>query len=94
VSYLQSSIPKRITATSFEVIVSNIFQEKELKRLQQDILEYMRLKLKNSNVVMSIKLAEESENQRANTPEDRYKMMVEQNPALATLRSGLNLEID
>jgi len=94
VSYLQSSIPKRISTTSFEVIVSNIFQEKELKRLQQDILEYMRLKLKNSNVVMSIKLAEESENQRSNTPEDRYKIMVEQNPALAKLRSGLNLEID
>jgi len=94
VSYLQSSIPKRITATSFEVIVSNIFQEKELKRLQQDILEFMRLQLKNSSLSMSIKLAEENENQRSNTPEDRYRMMAEQNPALAVLRSGLNLEID
>ena len=94
VSYLLSSIPKRISTTTFEVIVNNIFQEKELKRLQQDILEYMRLQLKNSNVSMSIKLAEENENQRSNTPEDRYKIMAEMNPALAKLRSGLNLEID
>jgi len=94
VSYMQSSIPKRISASTFEVVVSNIFQEKELKRLQQDILEFMRLQLKNSNVSMSIKLAEENENQRSNTPEDRYKIMAEQNPALVVLRSGLNLEID
>jgi hypothetical protein len=54
----------------------------------------MRLQVKNSNLSMSIKLAEETENQRANTPEDRYRIMTEQNPALVKLRTGLNLEID
>jgi len=41
-----------------------------------------------------LKIAEETEVQRANTPEERYRIMAEQNPALDKLRNGLGLEID
>jgi len=80
--------------TTFELTVSNILQEKELKRLQQDITEFMQLKLQNSMVRMSLKIAEQTEVQRANSPEDRYKIMADQNPALDKLKNGLGLEID
>ena len=43
---------------------------------------------------MTIKIAEESAVQRANTPEERYRLMAEQNPALDILKNGLQLEID
>ena len=93
-SFIQNTRPKLTSATSFELTVSNILQEKELKRLQQDITEFMQLKLQNSMVRMSLKIAEETEVQRANSPEDRYKIMADQNPSLDKLKNGLGLEID
>lgn len=93
-SLFQSTIPKLISATTFEVTVSNILQEKELKRLQQDIQSFIHLQLENSSVRMTIKVMEETAVQKANSPEDRYKILAEQNPALDILKNGLQLEID
>lgn len=89
-----NTFPKLTAKTTFEVTVSNIFQEKELKRLQQDIQHFIQSKLENSQVRMTIKVMEESAVQRATSPEDRYRIMAEQNPALDILKNGLQLEID
>lgn len=94
VSFFRSSIPQMTTDTTFEVTVSNTLQEKELKRLLADIMEFMHTKLENSSVKMSVKVMEETAVQRANTPEERYRIMAEQNPALDILKNGLQLEID
>ncbi len=93
-SFIQSTTPHLTSEISFEVTVSNVFQEKELIRLQPDIIQFIHSGLKNSKVKMTIKIAEETELQRANTPEERYKIMAEQNPALDILKNGLQLEID
>ena len=93
-SFILSTRPKLISDTTFELTVSNNLQEKELIRLQPDIVEFMQLKLQNSLVRMNLKIAEETEVQRANTPEERYRIMAEQNPALDILKNGLGLEID
>jgi len=93
-SFILSNKPHQTSATAFEVTVSNILQEKELKSLQQEIMSFIHTQLNNSLVTMTIKIAEETEKQRGNTPEERFRMMTEQNPALNSLRNGLNLEID
>jgi DNA polymerase-3 subunit gamma/tau len=93
-SFFMNTIPQVTSPTTFEVTVSNILQEKELKRLQSDILDFVHTFLQNSSIKMSVKIAEESASQRVNTPEDRYKLMAEQNPALDILKNGLQLEID
>ena len=93
-SMFLSTYPKLTSKTSFEVTVSNILQEKELKRLQQDIQSFIHIQLENSQVRMTIKVMEETAVQRANSPEDRYRIMAEQNPALDILKNGLQLEID
>ncbi len=94
VSFFMSSTPQITSPTTFEITVSNILQEKELKRLQPDIQSYIHQRLQNSSVRMTIKIAEESAVQRATTPEERYRLMAEQNPALDILKNGLQLEID
>ena len=94
VSFFQSTYPIITSENTFEVTVSNILQEKELKRLQMDILSYIHELLQNNLLKMSIKVMEETAVQRANSPEDRYKLMAEQNPALDILKNGLQLEID
>ncbi|ADQ78304.1 DNA polymerase III, tau subunit [Paludibacter propionicigenes WB4] len=93
-SLFLSTYPKMTSKTTFEITVSNILQEKELKRLQQDIQSFIHARLENSHVKMTIKVMEETAVQRATSPEDRYRIMAEQNPALDILKNGLQLEID
>jgi DNA polymerase III subunit gamma/tau len=93
-SFFRSNIPQITSDTTFEVLVSNSLQEKELKRLQGDILEFIHARLENTLLKMTINIAEETAVQRAHTPEERYRLLAEQNPALDILKNGLNLEID
>ena len=93
-SFILNTRPVLISDTTFELTVSNILQEKELIRLQPDIVNFIQLKLHNSGIKMTLKIAAESEVQRANTPEDRYRIMADQNPALDKLKNALGLEID
>jgi len=93
-SFILSTKPHLISDTNFEVTVSNTLQEKELKKLQPELLAFVQKHLQNTMVKMKIKIAEETESQKANTPEDRYKIFAEKNPALDTLKNGLQLEID
>jgi len=93
-SFILSTKPNLTSATSFEVTVSNIMLEKEFNRLQPDILSFIRSQLQNSMVTMVVKVEEETEKQRANSPENRFKLMTDENPALITLRNSLNLELD
>lgn len=94
VNFIQNSTPVMIEENVFEIATDNILQEKELIRLQPDILSFLHQELKNTTVKMIVKEPVESEVQRSLSPEDRYRLMVEKNPTLAKLRGKLNLEID
>ncbi len=93
-SFILSNRPNLLSETTFEITVNNNSQEKEFNRLKPDIVTFLRRKLQNSSIAMNIKMVEETERVRGTTPEDRFRIMTEQNPALAKLRDGLNLEID
>jgi len=93
-SFIQSTQPILVTDLEFEVFVSNTLQEKDLIKLKPEILDYIRQQVQNDLVTMNIKLAEENETQRANTPEERFRILSEKNPALDILKNGLQLEID
>ncbi len=94
IGFLNSNLPNRISKTEFEILVNNVMQENELKKIQTDIVQFLANQLKNSSIKMIIKVAEENETQRTIPPEERYKIMMEQNPALEKLRKNLHLEID
>jgi DNA polymerase-3 subunit gamma/tau len=93
-SFILSTKPLLISETDFEIEVNNTLQEKELKRLQPDLLDFIHSHLQNSTIGMTIKIVEETEIQRSVSPEERYKSMAEQNPALDILKNGLQLELD
>jgi len=93
-SFILTTKPHLISDTEFQVTVSNSLQEKELKKLESDLLIFIRSHLQNTKVQMKIHIAEETEIQRANSPEDRYRILAQQNPALDILKNGLSLEID
>jgi DNA polymerase-3 subunit gamma/tau len=93
-SFILGNRPILLTETTFEITVNNNSQEKEFNRLKPDIVVFLRYQLQNSSISMNIKMVEETERTRGTSPEDRFRLMTEQNPALAKLRDGLNLEID
>ncbi len=93
-AFMQSNRPELISNTEFRILVTNELQEKELKRLEPTILNFLQTALKNSNIKMSIQIHEDPSTQKGKTPEEKYKIMAEQNPALAKLRNDLQLEID
>lgn len=94
IGFQNTNLPVRVSDTTFEILVNNVMQENELKKIQTDIVQFLINRLKNSSISMIIKVAEESEMQRTLSPEERYKSMVDQNPALEKLRKNLQLEID
>ena len=94
IGFRNTNLPVRVSDTTFEILVNNFMQENELKKIQTDIVQFLINRLKNSSISMIIKVAEESEMQRTLSPEERYKSMVDQNPALEKLRKNLQLEID
>jgi hypothetical protein len=63
-------------------------------RLQPDIHSFIHLRLQNNSIRMQVRVIEEDETARLSTPEDKYKQMAEQNPALEILKNGLGLELD
>lgn len=94
VNYILSNEPVLNTDYSFEVDVSNIMLEKDLKSIEKKLINHLRQSLKNVQVRMKINLVEAKEKVRSLSPEEIYKQMVQQNSALEILKKNLNLEID
>jgi len=94
VSLMLNNKPNCISDNNYEIIVSNVLQDKEMNRLLPTILSFLQSQINNSHLTISVKIAEETEKQRGNSPEERFRIMVEENSALATLRNNLKLEID
>lgn len=94
VGFKNLNIPVRTTEYVFEVLVNNVMQENEAKKLLQEAVQFIRNELKNSSVTVNTKIAEENEMQRSLSPEQRYLEMVAKNPQLEQFRKMLSLEID
>ena len=94
VSYINNNKPVKIEEHTYELTFTNIFQEADFKKELGNICIHLRKELKNSNIQFVTKVVEIAEKDKRNNPEDIYRKMVEQNPALNILKKNLNLEID
>ncbi len=94
VGFSNLNIPTRSVDTEFVVLVNNVMQESEAKRLLSEAVQFIRAQLNNTTITISTKIAEETEMQRSLTPEQRYMEMVAKNPQLEEFRKLLSLEID
>lgn len=75
-------------------VVSNSFQEKEMLNEKLSILNFMRVELKNGNIDLQIQLSEVVENSKIMTPNEKFKKMMEEKPALALLQEKFKLELE
>lgn len=82
--------------SKYEVIITvrNSLQKSKVLDQKPKILNFLRKRLENSLVQLSIRLENTTENLRPYTPKDKFEFMAKKNPALRELKETLNLEVD
>jgi len=94
VSFMQNYLPLKTGENTYEIEVSNVMQESEMKKILPEILQHLYMALKNRKIKFIVRITEETEFQRTMTPEEKYKQFVEMNPVVEKLRKNLQMEID
>lgn|GEM_PF-1432532 len=94
VGFQNLNYPQLVGNHTFEVLVNNVMQDNQAKKLLSEAVQFIRAELSNSSIVINTKVLEESEIQRSLSPEQQYMEMVAKNPQLEQFRKLLHLEID
>ena len=82
-----------IVATTFEVVVDNEFAAKDFTALIPELQSYLRGRLKNSKVVMTVRVSEATETIRPVGRVEKFQMMAQKNQALMQLKDEFGLEL-
>jgi len=77
-----------------EMTIETIVQEEEMNTQKADLLDFLRQKLENSTVQLSIIISKTEEEIRPYTAKEKYKKMAEKNPSIHQLKQSLDLELD
>ncbi|MEY8684951.1 DNA polymerase III subunit gamma/tau [Bacteroides sp. AN502(2024)] len=80
-------------STTFEVRVDNEFAAKDFTALIPELQDYLRGRLKNSKVVMTVRVSEATETVRPVGRVEKFQMMAQKNQALMQLRDEFGLEL-
>lgn len=81
----------RLNGNIIEVDVENMVQSDQLKEGKIDILNYLRVELKNFALDLTTHQLQQAVIRKAYTSQEKYQVMVEKNPSLETLRKTFNL---
>ena len=80
-------------STTFEVVVDNEFAAKDFTALIPELQNYLRGRLKNSKVVMTVRVSEATETIRPVGRVEKFQMMAQKNQALMQLKDVFGLEL-
>jgi DNA polymerase-3 subunit gamma/tau len=86
-------LPKLIEETLFEVEVNTDINKQYLEDNSTSILSYLREKLQNDDVAMTIKIAEGNAIKKPLTSREIFDEMAKQNPSLQKLSDEFGLEL-
>ena len=81
------------TSTTFEVVVDTEFAAKDFTALIPELQSYLRGRLKNSKVVMTVRVSEATETIRPVGRVEKFQMMAQKNQALMQLKDEFGLEL-
>mgnify|MGYP002576625654 FL=1 len=82
-----------LNATTFEAVVDNEIVAKEFISMTPQLQEYLRTRLKNHKVTMSVRISTPTEQVRAYGRVEKFQMMVQKNNALLQLKDEFGLEL-
>ena len=80
-------------STTFEVVVDNEFAAKDFTALIPELQDYLRGRLKNSKVMMTVRVSEATETIRPVGRVEKFQMMAQKNQALMQLKDEFGLEL-
>lgn len=92
-SALVNSAPQSVENNTFEILTDNQLQAEKLDGEKVKVLNFLRRRLKNASINMTIRVDVNNEQRIAFTSIDKYKLMVEENENLKLLKERLNLEL-
>jgi DNA polymerase-3 subunit gamma/tau len=91
---MTSNAPALLPDHQISLIIENKTQENLLAIEKIDLLNFLRVQLRNFKVDIITKQAEQSDKKRLYTSNEKYQHMVEINPKLEELRRRFNLDIN
>ena len=80
-------------STSFEVVVDNEIAARDFTAMIPEIQDYLRRGLKNSKVLMTVRVSAPTETVRAVGRVEKFQMMAQKNQALMQLKDEFGLEL-
>ncbi len=77
-----------------ELLIENKIQEDLLNSEKVDLLNYLRVELKNFSIDLQTRHMEQTQKKRLYTSSDKYQHMLEKNPNLEEFKRRFNLDLD
>lgn len=65
-----------------------------LEKMEQDMVTFLRAKLRNDLITIKKKVAEQEDNKKLYTSKDKFDFMLKQNPHLQALKDKLGLDFE
>ena len=78
---------------TFEVVVDNEIVAKDFTSMIPNVQNYLRSRLKNRKVKMTVRVSAPAENVRASSRVEKFQMMAKKNEALLQLKDEFGLEL-
>ena len=91
---IETYVPRLLDEQTAEIQMPNPWQLAQIRKVMPELARQLRAALHNDRLHIQLVQAEYTQEQMAFTAEEKYKVMVEQNPALAQLKERLDLSID
>ena len=82
-----------INDTTFEAVVDNEIIAKEFTGMIPTLQNYLRTRLKNRKVTMTVRISAPTEKVRAYGRVEKFQMMAQKNSALLQLKEEFGLEL-
>jgi len=94
VTIFTSNAPTMLKPYEFEVILANKTQENQFRDDKHNLLNFLRVGLRNFNIEVTTRIDEIKAAKRPYTTTEKYQHMANKNPQLAELRRRFNLDLD
>ena len=91
---MDNNAPILLPNYEIQVMLDNKLQEQELISEKIDLLNFLRVGLRNFDITISSIIAQSNASKKPYTSKDKYNYFVEKNPAIEELRKVFNLNID
>ncbi|HQI45224.1 MAG TPA: DNA polymerase III subunit gamma/tau [Bacteroidales bacterium] len=91
---LTSQIPKVNEDFSIELNIDNVIQEKEITERKFEILTILRNALNNAQIQLNTIINKNPSITKPFTPQEKFKKMTENNPAIQNLKDLFDLDIE